>query len=266
MRRSIDYLATHIDHLSQRDHAILADLERIRVLTGEHLQRLHFTEISASARGRDRRRVLQRLTHHGFVSTLDRRIGGIRAGSTGHVYTLAPTARRLFDMRHDQPPRRALRSRTPGPLFLNHALATSEIYVTLTETSRANSFQVSTFDTEPVCWHRIDNNRYLKPDAYVVLEATTHKDCWWLEIDQATETRPRIKRKIQSYLDHLTTGGTGPDNLPPRILFTTPNTTRTTTIGKVITPLTTAAQTDQVICVTTHTDAPGFLIKELAEP
>jgi len=263
MRRSLDYLATHIDQLSDRDHTILTDLERVRVLTGAQLQRLRFADIAKSSRARDRRRVLTRLVYHGFVSTLDRRIGGVRAGSAGHVYRLTPTARRLLEMQRQRSTRRP---RTPGASFLNHALDISDIYVTLIETSRINDFCVSTFDTEPACWHPTGNGAYLKPDAYLVLATSTYKDCWWLEIDRATESKPRIKRKIQTYINHLTTGGTGPDSIPPRILFSVPDHQRTQAISTVITTLAAETKIDQMVCVTTHTDTPQFLIKELAEP
>jgi len=263
MRRSLDYLATRIDQLSDRDHTILTDLERVRVLTGAQLQRLRFADIAPSSRARDRRRVLTRLADHGFVSTLDRRIGGVRAGSAGHVYRLTPTARRLFDMQREQPTRRP---RTPGAPFLTHALTVSDIYVTLIEASRINDFCVSTFDTEPACWYATGNGVYLKPDAYLVLATSTYKDCWWLEIDRATESKPRIKHKIQNYIDHLTIGGTGPDGIPPRILFSVPDHQRTQAISTVITTLAAETRIDQMVCVTTHADAPRFLIKELAEP
>jgi hypothetical protein len=124
---------------------------------------------------------------------------------------------------------------------------------------------VSTFDTEPVCWHPAGHGRYLHPDAYTILQAPTHQDCWWLEIDQATESLPRITRKCRSYLDFLTHAGTGPDDVPPRILFTAPNVDRSDAIQKVITKLATT-EADQLICVTTHTDAPKFLITELTAP
>jgi hypothetical protein len=56
MRRvTTAHLTTLADQLSKRDQAILADLERTRVLTGAHLQRLHFAHIDAAARARDRR-------------------------------------------------------------------------------------------------------------------------------------------------------------------------------------------------------------------
>jgi hypothetical protein len=93
----------------------------------------------------------------------------------------------------------------------------------------------------------------------------THQDCWWLEIDQATESLPRIKRKCRTYLNFLTHGGTGPNGIPPRILFSAPDPHRTQAINDVITKQTTT-ETEHLICATTHTDAPKFLITELTEP
>jgi len=55
-------LTALVDQLSDRDKAILADLEHTRVRTGAQLQRLHFDPINQDSRARDRRRVLQRLT------------------------------------------------------------------------------------------------------------------------------------------------------------------------------------------------------------
>jgi len=259
-------LTTLVDQLSERDQAILADLERTRVLTGAQLQRLHFTAIDAASRARDRRRVLTRLTDLDLVSTLDRRIGGIHAGSTGHIYTLTPAGRRFLAwQRGQQVPKRLRRFRTPGAPFLTHALAISDIYVALVEASRHQDFQVSTFQGEPACWHPVGNGRYLHPDAYTVLATAAHQDCWWLEIDQATESLPRIKRKCCAYLDFLTRGGLGPDDVPPRILFTTPDVDRCDAIHKVITKVSTT-ETDQLINVITHEDTGKFLITELAEP
>lgn len=95
-------LAALADHLSDRDQAILADLERTRVLTGAQLQRLHFTSIDAASQARDRLRVLDRLTNLDLVSMLERRIGGIRAGSAGHIYTLTPAGQRFQAVQRGQ--------------------------------------------------------------------------------------------------------------------------------------------------------------------
>ncbi|MBV9011177.1 MAG: replication-relaxation family protein [Pseudonocardiales bacterium] len=267
MRRiTTTQLAALVDQLSDRDHAILADLQRTLVLTGAHLQRLHFDHVNHNSRARDRCRVLDRLTQRGLVSTLDRRIGGVRAGSAGHVYTLTPAGRRYLALQRDQAsPPRSRRFHTPSAPFLNHALAISDTYVSLTEASRHHEFQVATFTTEPVCWQPTETGRDLKPDAYTVLATPTYRDCWWLEIDRATESLPKISRKCRAYLDFLTHGGVGPHNVPPRILFTTPDTDRSNAIKKVITKLA-SPETQHVINVTTHADAPKFLITELFNP
>lgn len=261
-------LATLADQLTERDQAILGDLERTRVLTGAQLQRLHFDHISPGSRARDRRSVLQRLSDLGLVSTLERRVGGIRAGSAGHVYTLTPAGQRLQAIQHGQASlRRSRRLHTPSTPFLAHALVISEIYVSLIEASRYHDCQVATFTTEPTCWQPTGTGRNLKPDAYTVLATATYQDCWWLEIDRATESLPKIIRKCRPYLDFLTSGGVGPNQVPPRILFSTPNATRSDAINKAIATLTsTEIGTDQMICVTTHDDAPKFLITELSNP
>jgi hypothetical protein len=257
---------TRLATLTERDRAILADLERLRVLTGAHLQRLRFDHINPGSRARDRRSVLQRLTDLGLVSTLDRRIGGIRAGSAGHVYTLAPAGHRYLALQRGQPlPPRSRRLHTPSTPFLAHALAISGIYVSLIEASCHHDFQVRTFTTEPACWQPTGTGRDLKPDAYTVLKAPTYQDCWWLEIDRATESLPKIIRKCRTYFDFLTHGGVGPDEVPPRILFTTPDTDRRNAIQDVIIKQA-STETSQLICVTTHDNAPTFLITELFDP
>lgn len=244
----------------------LPHLTRVRVLTGAHLDRLLASpDTTQQTTARVRRRIMTRLHTLGLVMTLHRTIGGARAGSAGHIYTLTPTGHRFLAILTGQPhPPRPRRSTTPGALFLAHTLAISDIYVTLHETARSHNFHVSTFTTEPTCWQPTAGGDYLKPDAYCVLTTATHRDCWWLEIDQATESLPRIRTKCRAYLDYLTHAGVGPDGVPPRVLFTTPGTPRTNAIGKIITKLST--QDNDLIRVTTRTDAPKFLITELAEP
>jgi Replication-relaxation len=113
----------------------------------------------------------------------------------------------------------------------------------------------------PHCWQPTAHGDYLKPDSYCVLVTTTHEDSWWLEIDQATESLPRIRTEARIYLDHLTHGGLGPENVPPRVLFTTPTTQRYEAIKNVIAQL--SIQDNHLINVTTRTGAPEFLIREL---
>ena len=122
-RLSARRLAGLADELSERDRSLLLALARLRVASGSQLERLCFRKIAVSARGRVRRRVLGRLVGLGLMVTLERRVGGVRAGSAGLVYGLSGAGWRLVDQlsRSDDASRRRTRE-TPGTLFLAHAL------------------------------------------------------------------------------------------------------------------------------------------------
>lgn len=249
--------------LPARHTTPLPHLARVRLLTGAHLdQLLANPDVAPQTTARIRRRIMTRLHDLGLAMTLERRIGGVRAGSAGHVYTLTSLGHHVAATLTGQPPpARLTRFTTPSLLFLTHTLAISSIYVALVEAARSHEVTVSTFTTEPACWQPTRHGDYLKPDAYCVLATTTHQDCWWLEIDQATEKSPRIKQKCRTYLDFLTHSGVGPDHVLPRILFTTPDERRANTIQETIRKI--SPQGNDLIGVTTHTTAPTFLINEL---
>jgi hypothetical protein len=241
----------------------LPHLARTRFLTGTQLdQLLAEPDTTTATTARQRRRIMTRLIDLGIITTLSRRIGGVRAGSAGHIYTLTPTGHRITATLTGQPhPPHVKKPATPSMLFLAHALVISDIYVRLIQTSREHPVTLSCFMTEPHCWQPTEDGNFLKPDAYCVLATSTHRDCWWLEIDQATEPLTRIRAKCRTYLDYLTHSGLGPDQVPPRVLYTTPNTPRCEAINNVTTQLST--QDNHLIGATTHTDAPTFLINEL---
>ncbi len=120
---------------------------------------------------------------------------------------------------------------------------------------------MASFATEPYCWHRVGGGAYLRPDAYAVLRTRTHADYWWLEVDQSTESPPRLRAKARRYTDFLASGGVGPDSYPPRVLITAPDQAR----ADAITHALTSAKTDDgaVITVTTHHHAAQFMVTEL---
>lgn len=251
-----------IEELPHRYTPPLAHLARTRVLTGAHLDRLlDEPPLSAESVGRMRRRIMTRLHRAGLVHMLRRRIGGVRAGSAGHVYTLTNPGRAFLAIRDGAPipPRTRQLAREPGELFLHHALAISGIYVDLMDASRAHRSRVPTFRTEPQCWHPLGEGAYLRPDAYTVLRTATHADCWWLETDQATESIPRLRTKIRAYGDYLTSGGVGPDAVPPRVLFSTPDQARADAIADLVG----VEDLGRLIAVCTHERAAPLMITEL---
>ena len=69
------------ERCSERDQRIVEELARVRVATARQLERLAFAELSGQHRDRTRRRALTRLVEWGLLTTLERRIGGARAGS-----------------------------------------------------------------------------------------------------------------------------------------------------------------------------------------
>src|SRR5687767_2560691 len=83
--------------LSARDHAVIETVGRLRLVSAGQLERLFFTGGDPQTAARTRRRVLERLVNLQVLGRLERRIGGVRAGSSGYVYCLDRVGRRLFE-------------------------------------------------------------------------------------------------------------------------------------------------------------------------
>ena len=232
-------LASLLDMLSERDRAILGDLARVRVLTGGQLTRLHFAELSPDSRERTRRRVLARLTAHQLVATLDRSVGGARAGSAGHTHALGITGIRALPLLQpygytDVQQNRVRGPVTPGSLFLAHALDIAELYVRLVGASRTSMLVLTQFDAEPATWHPDGHGGHLKPDAYVRIRAGEIEDSYWIEVDKATESIPTLRRKLMAYLDFARSGHLGPDGITPRVLLTVPDDRRLAAVRDLV--------------------------------
>jgi hypothetical protein len=75
--------------MSDRPWQVLADVARLGVLSGKQIERLHY-EVS-DAGSRLARKELSELIGSNVLARLDRRVGGVRAGSAGYVYSLGVT-------------------------------------------------------------------------------------------------------------------------------------------------------------------------------
>lgn len=228
--------------LSDRDRRILLDLARVRLLSGRQLTRLHFSSLSIDSQERTRRRVLARLIRFGFVTTFERQIGGIRAGSAGLVYTLDLAGQRTLsliaaDAGVELGSARARRPWTPGTSFLAHTLTVSELYVQLKEAERIGTLAINEFLAEPASWFASGMGGLLKPDAYTVVRLGTAEDHWAIEVDKATESLPTLKRKLLGYVDFAATGQVGPYGVTPRVLVTVPHNQRFTALQGLIADL-----------------------------
>lgn len=212
--------------LSERDRALLDDLARVRLLTVRQLQRLHFHDGSALTRARRTRSTLERLHQLGVVVRLERRVGGVQAGSAGHIYGLSASGQRLTSGAGPAGGRRPRRQWEPSLPFVDHLLGVSELYVVLREHERAGELTDLHFDAEPACWRRWTSiagaQLIVKPDAYARFHHGDYEYRYFVEVDRATQASTVIRKKGEVYLDYFQSGvEQGRSGMFPRVLFVT---------------------------------------------
>lgn len=251
--------------LTDREWSILTMVNRLRLVTGLQLERLHFGELSGKSRSVVRWRVLKRLVDTQVLMPLARRIGGGLRGSAQLAYALDVTGERLLRLRRNLSQSKE-RIRRPGPIgdrFVAHTLATSELYVQLVERSRVEGFTVDEYLAEPGSWWPNGAGGWMKPDAYLSISARQITDHWWVEVDLATEAVPTLRGKFLAYLDFVSLGQLGPADVVPRVLVTVPTDARRDVMANVITKL--PAPADEMFTVALHDDAISLLVAELSE-
>jgi len=200
-RRQLEQLRVQ---LSPRDLAVLESARRCRLATGDQLRRLHFRDHATPETGaRVARRVLNRLSGHGLLARLERRIGGIRAGSAGHVYALSPLGHRVLgsDIRK--------RMNEPSFAFVKHTLAITDLSTTLIELAANDRIDLLELQPEPKAWRTHQAGlieAILKPDLFVQVADDKYELSWFIEIDCDTESRPTIQRKYHTYAEYRRTG------------------------------------------------------------
>lgn len=219
-------------HLSDRDKAVLQALRDHRLLTTALIRRLHFAHgpgerhSSQAAASGATMRVLSRLEGRGLVGRLHRRIGGVRAGSSGIVWQLGATGERLLRSLHGETKRR--RYLEPSHAFVAHTLETAELAVRLRELEQAGAMEVLALEPEPVCWRAFlspqGTQAWLKPDLFAITASGDFEDHWFIEADRATEHPGVILRKALVYQRYAATGAhQGEHGLFPVVLWVVPN-------------------------------------------
>jgi Replication-relaxation len=195
------------DRLSARDLAIVRQVADLRLMSAHQIQALHFPgdeHHSEAAAMRARQRVVTRLCRDRLLTPLQRRVGGVRAGSAGLVLALGPVGQRVLA---DGGGRR--RAYEPTMRFFDHTLATSQLAVDLTLAARHGSVELLAFQAEPQSWRAfadINGRRWLRPDAFVVLGSGAYELRWFIEVDRASESLPVIVRKCRLYADYYQSG------------------------------------------------------------
>jgi hypothetical protein len=221
---------------SDREIGVLKSVERYRYLTARQIEALHFFDhASPMTAARTCRRTLERLTKATVLSRLERRIGGVRAGSASFIYTLSPLGHRLL---HDEEgPRK--RHREPSARFLTHTLAIAQFAIDVTSAARAGTIKSLHIEAEPDCWRAysrgLAGSEILKPDLRVAFTLGEYEHRWFVEIDLASESTAAIVRKFRSYHSYWSSG-TEQDRtgMFPRVLWAAPDLQRVARIERAI--------------------------------
>lgn len=210
--------------LSGRDLTILESVKKLRLVGARQVEALHFRDGDGSAltRARSCRRVLERLTHLDLLVRLDRRVGGVRAGSASYVYALGHIGQRLL-----APEEARKRRHEPSLNFVDHTLAIGDTVVAITEAERAEHLEILQLETEPDCWRSFTTlgaPGVLKPDLFLNIGVGEYELRWFIEIDLGTEHQPTIQRKATAYLRYLQAGREQTEHdVFPRVLWVAPD-------------------------------------------
>jgi Replication-relaxation len=223
--------------LSTRDHAILRSVKQHHFLTTTQLERFHFTSHdSPRTASRLCRRVLARLDELRVLEHLERRIGGVRAGSASYVWRVGLIGDRL--LRHDTDQPRS-RRKEPSLHHLQHCLAVADTHLALRELAVTTSAELLQVTTEPTCWRSYRDPagvlEILKPDLYAVTAIGEFEDHWFVEVDRATESIPTLLRQCRQYEAYRHNGteqaGSG---LFPLVLWVVPDEPRAAKLRQAI--------------------------------
>jgi hypothetical protein len=237
-RRSLRFVR---EQLSVRDEAVLCSVASLRLMTTRQIERLHFREGSALTQARRCRATMERLHDLDLVHRLDRRVGGIRAGSASYIYSLSSRGRRLLDLDGPAGGRRR-RPAEPSTAFQDHVLAVAEFCVQLHEAERTGAFELVRFQAEPMCWRAyvgIGGERVvLKPDAYTALADSDFETLSFVEVDRGTEGRTTLRRKGEAYLSYALSGAEqARSGVFPRVVFLVPNERRAAAVRQALLPI-----------------------------
>jgi Replication-relaxation len=224
------------DQLSERDVAIVQQVDELRLMSGRQIQAIHFpagVHVSELSATRARQRVLMRLIRDDLLSPLARRVGGVRAGSAGIVVGPGPLAQRVL---HSGRPRH--RAYEPSSRFFDHTLATAQVVVDLTVAARTGRIEALNYESEPKCWREfstVSGRQVLKPDLHLELGVQGYSVLWFCEIDQATESLPTILKKCRLYAEYYRGGAEqARDGVFPRVCWLVPDEARAGRIKEAI--------------------------------
>jgi hypothetical protein len=187
--------------LSARDIAIIRSIADHQFLTVRQIERLHFADHAPISGARIARRTLARLRKLQLLGSLVRRVGGVRAGSSGLIHYVDAAGLQVIEERS----RRVGGFREPSARFVRHRLAVADAHLALIDADRRGHFELVEVAVEPASWRRFTGiggaQLTLKADLYAET-ATPHNElthAWFIEIDLGTEGLQTLLKKCHDY-------------------------------------------------------------------
>lgn len=248
--------------LTSRDALIVVLVAEHRLVSAAQIRRLVFPVsdfATPETAARSCRRVLKRLVRDRLLHRLERRVGGVRAGSDGFVYALGPVGWQLVDAEGRSRPRRL----EPTLPFVDHHLAISELVVELRLADRRGDVQLLSLQGEPRCWRPLPGQRavagLLRPDLQVALRRGHIELSWFVEVDRGTAHLPTLLRKCAMYETYYRSGvEQATRGVFPRVLWVTPSSRRETRLRQAVER--SRSLTKPLFQVTTADAAPDVLL------
>ncbi len=248
------------ERLSERDVAIIRQVAELRLMSARQIQVIHFPDSqhgSAAAAMRARQRALARLVSERLLIRLERRIGGVRAGSAGLVLALGEVGQRVLGL---EGPRR--RTHEPGPRFVDHTLAVAQLVVDVTVAARRGVLDLLDCQAEPTSWRQfpgLGGRRLLRPDMFLTLGVGAYELRWFIEVDRATESLPVVVGKCRLYADYYRSGNEQANSggVFPRVCWAVPDEVRAERVRAAITR--DRSLPDRLFIVTTSAQAVAIL-------
>lgn len=199
-------LASLESQLSARDWEVIQRVSEHRFLTTHQIQAFSFVDhVSADSAARTTRRVLSRLERDGLLEALERRVGGVRAGSAATIWHLTAAGQRLI---HADDKRR--RTGSTSERFLAHSLAIADVHVLLHQHRRIEAIEAVVVEVEPASWRRYQGPagepRWLQPDLYAAITTADFLDRHFIEVDLGTESLPTLLGKCAQYEQYRRSG------------------------------------------------------------
>lgn len=228
-------------YLTNLETNLLEFLDKARYATSRQLASLFFTSSTNPATQLRRANfTLMKLTNQGLLHRLDRRIGGVRAGSGSFVYGITLKGLKILKQQDEAVILRYKNTYEPSLGHLEHTLAVTQLYLEAVQLDRREvTVKLERFDFKPKSWRGYSTiagtGSTLKPDAYLQLTNGSFEDSYFIELDRNTESLARIVNKCKQYIAYYRTGIDQRQNeVFPFVLWVVPDDNRKQALAKVI--------------------------------